>query len=90
MYEASEAFQVGDGASERLEPEVHRVMPRRQRDGAENDIGAEDLDRLSVERGVPPRMPDVVEQQQPAVRRIDRNVDLGIGITLDPRRAGPA
>src|SRR5690348_13901321 len=82
--------ELGRGAPKRLETEANLVRARRQRDGAEDHVGAQDVDRLAVERRAPPRMPHVGEQQEAAVRRVDGDVDPGIGVAQDARGAGAA
>src|SRR3982074_1793818 len=64
MREAGEARKIRDGAGERREREAHVVRPRRQHHGAEDDIRAQNVDRLAVDGRTPPWMADVVEQQE--------------------------
>ena len=81
-------LQLPPRPAQRLEREAHGVLSRRHLHGAEDHIGAQDLGLDAVDRRAPPRMPDVVEQQHAAGRRIDLDDDFGVGVAHEARGAG--
>jgi hypothetical protein len=66
MYVAELAHEFGEGSCEWMEREAYGVVSRQKCDGAKDDVGPEDAARLAIHRRTPPRMPNVVEEQQAA------------------------
>ena len=70
--------------------EAHDVLAGRHDDGAEQHVGLEDFRGLAVDARPPPRMPDVVEHQEAAARRIGLDRDVGVVVAQDARGAAGA
>src|SRR6187200_1974818 len=71
---------LGEGAREGMEGEAHHMPPARADDGAKDHVGLENFSVAPVDVGSPPGLPDIVEKQDPARRRLDLDHHLGIGI----------
>src|SRR6266849_4739887 len=75
-------------APQRLEREMHAMCPGPDGHGAEQHIGLENVGREAVHFGAPPGMPDIVEDEEAAIRRVCLDIDLGVRIALYAGAAG--
>ena len=67
---------------------MHDVAPGGNDDAAENDIGGEDLGLGAIDGGPPPRIPDIVEQENSAAGSIHLHENFGVGVFQQPGTAG--
>jgi hypothetical protein len=66
-----------------VERERDPVLARRDGDGTEQDVRSQDRHGAAIDGGDPPRVPDVVEHDEAAVRAVGIEDDAGVGVESD-------
>src|SRR5438067_11496501 len=77
-----------ESAGERMEAEADHVPAARADHGAKDHVGFEDFSIDPVDAGAPPRLPDIVEQEDAADRCLDPHDDFGVAVAKKTRAAG--
>ena len=86
---AGATANLGPCARDGAEGKTHDMAARRHGDGAEQNVGAQDLRRLAVDLGEPPGVPEIVEHDPAAVGAVGLHDHLGVAVA-DDARAGRA
>lgn len=60
-----------------MKREAHRVVPWAKCDARKDEVGPEDVARFAIHHCTPPRMPNLIEEQQAPGRRLDLDIDSG-------------
>src|SRR5260370_1181408 len=82
------ALQFTQRPGERMKRKVHDVAPGGNDDAAENAIGGEDLSLGAIDGRPPPRIPDIVEQENSTAGSIHLHENFGVGVLQQPGTAG--
>src|SRR5260370_25200869 len=81
------ADHLGESASKRMEAKTDLVPAARADHRAKDRVGFQNFGIISIDARAPPWLPDIVEQEDSAGRRIDCDRHFGIGVAQEARAA---